>query len=98
MRPTFRARRREPMRVQTRFLALVAGVLSIVTAAAPADAAVLTYAVGQNGQFGTMELTTGVFTPIGLPTVNWLGIARANDGTLYGADATKLYTIDPLTG
>ena len=50
--------------------------------------------------FGTLDTTTGVFTPLG-PSPNIFGMGFAPDGTLYGTDSqtpTGAWKIDPSSG
>ncbi|CAG0981656.1 hypothetical protein PHYC_01798 [Phycisphaerales bacterium] len=69
------------------------------------DASVLygiTAAASPGQQFGTIDTTTGNFTPIGLTGVaeaNWGGLAHdATNGNMYALAGTNLYTMNLATG
>jgi|HubBroStandDraft_6_1064221.scaffolds.fasta_scaffold253581_2 hypothetical protein len=54
-------------------------------------------------QFGTLDLNTGVFTPINTSEPTLAGMATLNNNTEYGADFegtpnSNLYSINPATG
>jgi hypothetical protein len=54
-------------------------------------------------QFGTLDLTTGVFSPINTTEPTLAGMATLNNNTEYGGDYdgtpnSNLYSIDPATG
>jgi hypothetical protein len=57
-----------------------------------------------NDQLGTINLTSGVFTsvvacPPGGGEVNWTGLSiHPATGVFYASTATKLFTINPVTG
>jgi hypothetical protein len=55
----------------------------------------------QAGEFGTIDLNTGVFTLLATPGVTLAGLVATN-GTLYGADfnqsASNLYSVNPANG
>jgi hypothetical protein len=74
--------------------------LSLTLSAAAANANPIVYAIGGSGQFGTMNLSTGSFTPIGPGiSVGTGGLVRGPGGTLlslgYNGD---LNSINPATG
>lgn len=64
-------------------------VLASLLATASAFAGPIGYVINFSGQFGTMDLTTGAFTPLGLPVASNSagGLAGAPGGPLYGVDA-----------
>jgi hypothetical protein len=79
---------------------VVAGLLGL---AAPAEAAPLGYSIesdGGNDVVLSIDLATGDTSVIGNTglTPSTRGLAVAPDGTLYGANAGSLYTIDTGTG
>ncbi|HEV1285361.1 MAG TPA: hypothetical protein VNU44_08625 [Bryobacteraceae bacterium] len=74
-----------------------------VLIAATASAATV-YAVfddaGTN-TYGTLDMGTGVFSPIATQTPNLYGMGFAPNGNLYGTDSATnagVYQVDPLTG
>ena len=71
--------------------------------AASASAAPFVYVVTLSQQFGTVDLATGQFTPIGSPTPDGMSNLVWWNGSLLslattGADAGYLVKIDPATG
>lgn len=63
------------------------------------------YLADSDNEFGTLNLTTGVFTPIGTVSVpvgqNIYGMGFTSGGTLYGTDSSpfaNVYTINPGNG
>jgi outer membrane protein assembly factor BamB len=86
-------------------LAVPAVVLSLALAlcAAPAAVGPLVYVVTSNGQFGTVDLSTGAFHQIGSPTPEAQANLVRHNGSLFsltvsGNDAGSLAKIDPSTG
>jgi hypothetical protein len=86
-------------------LALPALVVSfaLVLSAAPKSAVPQAYVVTGNGQFGTVDLTTGAFHQIGPATPGLMADLVWLNGTLYslvttGNNAGSLATINPATG
>lgn len=79
------------------FAALLATALVFTQGAAFADTTV--YAVTAGQSFGTLDLTTGVFTPIPGPALNTYGLGEYA-GALYGASTqcVCLYQINPSSG
>ena len=61
----------------------------------------LAYMSDPFGNFGTVDLNTGVFSPLGNSGVSFTGMAVEN-GTLYGSSynglLSTLYTINPANG
>jgi hypothetical protein len=58
------------------------------------------YVAGSNNQLGILNVSTDVYTPIGVTSQLFYGIAFAPDGTLYGLEASatpSLYTINTTT-
>jgi len=86
----------DAVRLASRFIlaTVVTGLLNSTILAGE-----LLCAVGYNGEFTYIDLTTGEVTltrndlPEGLQA-----LARAPDGTLFAGRAGELYTLDPLTG
>lgn len=77
-------------------VALIAAAIS-----APARADITTYVGGGSGAFGTINLNTGAFTPIG-PSFGFVpaGLVSYNGllyATSYDANGT-LYSVNPITG
>jgi hypothetical protein len=76
------------------------------TAAAPAAKADLSvYVTGFSNEFGTLDLTTGAFSPIATlnlpPGDVMFGMGYGPDGNLYGVDSdpnANLWQINPATG
>jgi len=69
------------------------------------ESAEILYALDDlSDQLGTVDLTTGAFTPLvacppGGGAANWTGLSiDPVSGIFYGSTATDLYTIDPATG
>lgn len=59
------------------------------------------YMTDSADQFGTVDLTTGVFTPIGTTPSRIYGMSFSSNGTLYGTsqgNPAHVYTINPSTG
>ncbi len=59
------------------------------------------YMTDSADQFGTLDLTTGVFTPIGTISNRIYGMSFSSNGTLYATsrgNPADVYTIDPSTG
>src|SRR6516225_7270853 len=84
-------------------LCLINGFVSLVACLGFASADPITFAVtqsGANGQFGTLDLGTGAFTPLGsVRSGGWSGIGNLADGTLVGVDGNNYYVeIDGTTG
>lgn len=82
---------------------LTVAALTAVTAATPglsraADA--FAYEAVGNGDFGLVDLSTGVFTLRGNSGGQLAGLGEGPDGTLYGAftDGGTLLTVDPTNG
>ena len=68
---------------KTGWFALLVALFSQVAAAGP-----LAYAVNFVGQFGSIDISSGVFTPIGPGTPNGIdGIGGVPGGPFYGVDA-----------
>src|ERR1700724_316351 len=83
-------------------LSLVVSFMCSVLAAS-ASAAPDVYVVTLSQQFGTVDLATGQFTPIGSPTPDGMSNLVWWNGSLLslattGADAGYLVKIDPRTG
>jgi len=80
------------------FLGLIA-VIAMGTTSMLADN--LAYMTTQSNQFGIIDLNTGVFSFLGIPSVVYAGMAVEN-GKLYGSDlhtlSGTLYTINPANG
>jgi hypothetical protein len=76
---------------------IAAGLCLGATSVAKADT--FAYMGTFGGEFGTIDLNTGVFSHLGNSGVNLAGMAVAN-GMLYGAslNADVLYTINPASG
>ena len=55
---------------------------------------------GASSEFGTLDVTTGVFTSLGTTAVPLDGLAFNSSGTLFGIDNTgsTLYTVNPTNG
>jgi hypothetical protein len=81
-------------------LCLFAGLACLVAVAGFASADTLTYAVSSTGQFGTLDLDTGAFAPVGpLASHGYNGIGNLADGTLVGTDGdNRFLQIDATTG
>ena len=85
-------------------LAVPAVVLSLALAlcAAPAAVGPFVYVVTSNGQFGTVDLSTGGFHQIGSPTEAQANLVWFNGSllslTVSGNDAGSLARINPSTG
>jgi hypothetical protein len=80
-------------------------VLSIALFTASASASPLVFAVSTNfnnftGQFGTVDLTTGTFNPIGPVTADPLGgLVPGPNGNLLGISASGNFdSVNPVTG
>jgi hypothetical protein len=76
--------------------------LAMVIFAGALNADIIVDAGITSGQYGTMDLTTGVFTPINTSVPLFAGMATVNN-IQYGADfeatpSSNLYSIDPSTG
>jgi hypothetical protein len=65
-----------------------------------ASADTRTYAVTDRGRFGTLDLETGDFTPVGVVAhQGYIGIGNLADGTLVGVDGDNNFVqIDANTG
>ncbi len=74
--------------------------LTLALTAAAAKASPIVYTLGDGGQFGTVNLSTGAFTPIGPGiTVGTGGLVNGPGGTLLTLGFNgDLNTIDPATG
>ncbi len=86
--------------------ALVAFCVAVLVLAGPGLAgADIAYVVGGSNEFGTLDLPTGNFTPIGtltLPSTDTIfGMGFTSDGNLYGIDSQgpshHLWRIDPAS-
>ncbi len=88
----------------TRLLLFLAVALSFIGANLVAKADDMAYLATGGGAFGTIDLTTGVFTQLGLTSgVSLMGLAVIGT-TLYGAGAGsnntfgQLYSVNPASG
>lgn len=74
------------------------GMVAVIAAPTLQADSIAWEVTGTSG-FGTIDLNTGVFTPIGIQT-NLLGGLGVLGGTLYGVafEAKSLYTVDTATG
>ena len=81
-------------------LRLLASLACLAASAGFASAYTPTYAVNANGQFGTLDLDTGTFAPVGpLASHGYNGIGNLADGTLVGTDGDNNFVqIDATTG
>lgn len=89
-----------------RFLGAIGAFVLALGAPMPVDAGTV-YVAGFNNEFGTLNLSTGAFTQIGvlnLPAGDYLyGMGFSSNGTLYGLDngndspnfTAHLWSIDP---
>jgi hypothetical protein len=79
---------------------LLLALFVLVAVTADASAAPFSYVTTSSGQFGTVDLSSGAFSQIGIQgPAPFTGIATGADGTIYGMDASnRLVTIDPTTG
>jgi len=84
--------------------ATLAALTTLAAGAKPAKAADPTaYIVGSGNEFGTLDLTTGAFSEIGVLPIsgNIFGMGFGPDGVLYGLDSAvpsaSLYSIDTNT-
>lgn len=81
----------------TKWAAILAGcVLSVMPVFASA-----VYMTDSDNEFGSLNLTTGVFTPISTTSPTIYGMGFTSGGTLYGTDnqnPSNVYTINPGTG
>lgn len=88
----------KPMQLFVIVTSLVLSLLSL-----PASAAPFVYVVTASQQFGTVDLATGAFQPIGSPTPDGMSNLVWWHGSLLslattGADAGDLVKINPATG
>ncbi len=87
----------------TRLLLGIAVGLSLIGAGSVAKADDTAYMATGGGAFGTIDLTTGVFTQLGLSKYPVMGLAVIGT-TLYGAgqgdnnQIGQLYSVDPANG
>jgi hypothetical protein len=81
-------------------LTLFAGLACLVASAGFASAQTPTYAITDTGRFGTLDLSTGDFTPVGDTAHNgYSGIGNLDDGTLVGVDGDNNFlAIDATSG
>lgn len=90
--------------MKSKILMLFSGLLGLMACAAPASATPLVYVVTITQQFGTVDLATGTFTPIGNGTPDFLSNLVWWRGTLLtlttgGANPpSSLARVDPATG
>ncbi|HLI82427.1 MAG TPA: hypothetical protein VKV17_00845 [Bryobacteraceae bacterium] len=85
------------MTIFPRFLAIT---ILVILAFATAGSADTVYVAGADNDFGTLDLSTGTFTSIGVTSQTFYGMGFSG-GTLYGLDSedrAKLYKINPATG
>ena len=76
-------------------LALVASLSCATFASAQS-----VFVSGADNEFGTVDVTTGVFTSLGTTPVTITGLAFNSSGTLFAVDsmATTLYTVNQTNG
>jgi hypothetical protein len=78
------------MRGLLQVVALTAIALSAMSSPRSADAGSVVYVAGDSNDFGTINLSTGAFTPVGtlnLPSSVIYGMGFGADGKLYGLDS-----------
>jgi hypothetical protein len=106
MRPAFEREGEmniDMVRSITRLLLCIAVGLSLIGASSVAKADDIAYMVTGGGSFGTIDLTTGVYTQLGVIPLILVGLA-VEGTTLYGAGAGdnnqfgQLWSVDPVNG
>jgi hypothetical protein len=74
-------------------------VLEVLLSETTSATAGIDYVYLTSGEFGTMNLSTGQFTPIGPASATYEDLARLPGGPLYGVDSSgNLLNINPATG
>jgi hypothetical protein len=78
---------------------ILASMLVLLGLLTPQSAQATYYIVASNGDFGTLNPLTGVYTHIAITTPIFTSLTSTPNGTLYGeATDLHLYTINPTTG